>query len=333
MFSGTLADLGVAIPAALILRNAWALVFGLLAGNFVRMVVSYFIHPYRAKLYLERTKGKELYAFGRWILMNNAVLFLATYGGDVFLGKVLGTTALGLYQMAFRISNLAATEFAKTVSIVMFPAYARIQDNIPKLREAFLMTIKITMSTSLPLVVVMWLLAPDFVRLFLGEAWVPMISPLRLLTILTVIRPLIGTGGALFRAVGRPEIDFWMNFTRAGVVGAVIYPLTTAYGVNGVATAIIIGYFTVIPIWWLASFRILKWRSGELLKQLLSTLAGVGVMSFSLFLTRQWLNTRSFLGFAGVLAIAAGTYIAFQTLVWKRFHGSSFLSLYRRLVK
>jgi len=68
MFSGTLADLGVAIPAALILRNAWALVFGLLAGNLVRMTVSYFIHPYRPRVWLDGPKVKELYTFGKWIL-------------------------------------------------------------------------------------------------------------------------------------------------------------------------------------------------------------------------------------------------------------------------
>jgi len=67
-FSGTIADIAVAIPAALILQSVWALVFGLLAGNFVRVIVSYIIHPYRPSFRLDWDKSKELFNFGRWVL-------------------------------------------------------------------------------------------------------------------------------------------------------------------------------------------------------------------------------------------------------------------------
>ncbi|MFW9878527.1 MAG: oligosaccharide flippase family protein, partial [Candidatus Thorarchaeota archaeon] len=47
--SGTLADFIIAISAAIILKNVWALVFGLVGGNAVRFIVSYFIHPYKPR--------------------------------------------------------------------------------------------------------------------------------------------------------------------------------------------------------------------------------------------------------------------------------------------
>ena len=65
-FSGTLADFVVAVSAVLILKNVWALVFGLLAGNVVRCLVSYLIHPYRPHLSSDLGKAKELFGFGKW---------------------------------------------------------------------------------------------------------------------------------------------------------------------------------------------------------------------------------------------------------------------------
>ena len=49
-FAGTLADFIVAISAVIILKNVWALVFGLLAGNAVKCFVSHLIHPYNPRL-------------------------------------------------------------------------------------------------------------------------------------------------------------------------------------------------------------------------------------------------------------------------------------------
>ena len=47
--SGTLVDVIVAISLAFMLQNVWALVWGGLAANFVRFVVSYLLHPYRPR--------------------------------------------------------------------------------------------------------------------------------------------------------------------------------------------------------------------------------------------------------------------------------------------
>ena len=67
--SGAVADLAVAITAALLLRNVWALVLGVLAGSLARLVTSYAIQPYRPRLRLEGVKARELFNFGRWVVL------------------------------------------------------------------------------------------------------------------------------------------------------------------------------------------------------------------------------------------------------------------------
>jgi lipopolysaccharide exporter len=74
-------------------------------------------------------KALELYRYGRWIMLTGLVIFAATRGDDILVGKILGSTALGLYLVAFRLSNVAATEFASLIGRLTFPVYARIQDN------------------------------------------------------------------------------------------------------------------------------------------------------------------------------------------------------------
>jgi O-antigen/teichoic acid export membrane protein len=122
-FSATLVDLTVAITLAFILRNVWALVWGGLAASLVRLVLSYVLHPHRPRMRIDREGFQELFGFGKWVLTSGILVFLVTQGDDILVGKLLGVTALGLYQMAYTLSNLPATEVTHMISKVTFPAH------------------------------------------------------------------------------------------------------------------------------------------------------------------------------------------------------------------
>jgi len=96
--SATLVDLAVAISLAFILRNVWALVWGGLAANVIRLFASYILHAYRPHVRLDKSEFKNLFSFGKWVLGSSTLIFLITQGDDIFVGRMLGVTALGFYQ-------------------------------------------------------------------------------------------------------------------------------------------------------------------------------------------------------------------------------------------
>ncbi len=319
-FTGTLADFIVAISAVFILRNVWALVLGILAGNIVKCLMSYLIHPYRPRLNFNLEKIKELFGFGKWVLGSGIVIFFATQGDDILLGKVLGATALGFYQMAFRFSNLMATEISHLISRVTFPAYSKLQDKIPKLREGFLRTVETTASLSLPLTAGIFILAPDFVRIFLGEKWMPMVLALRILSISGLMRSIAATGGPLFRAAGRPNIPFWINLMRAIVIVISIYPLTVRYGIEGTAISVLLSITFTMPFRWKASSKIIQYSNKRLVIRLLPSIVGTGLMAIVLWVIQSAFGRMDFVEFVGLVIIALISYMACQIFFW-RFYG------------
>ena len=238
-FSGTLADFIVAVSAVLILRNIWALVLGLLAGNAVRCFVSYLIHPYRPHLDFNLGKAKELFSFGKWILGSSILVFLLTQGDDAFVGKLLGVTALGFYQMAYRISNMPATEITHVISRVAFPTYSKLQDDIPKLKEAYLKVLQVTAFLSFPIAGLIFVLAPDFTQIFLGEKWMPMVPAMQVLVLWGLIRSIGATTGPVFQAVGRPKILTNYQLIQLALLAILIYPLTTYLGILGTSLVVV----------------------------------------------------------------------------------------------
>ena len=223
-FSGTCADITVAITLAFVLRNVWALVWGGLAANLTRLFMSYLLHPYRPRLRFQKEKFQELIGFGKWVLASSLMVFLVTQGDDIFVGKLLGVTALGLYQIAYTLSNLPATEITHVISQVTFPAYSKLQDEPLKLREAYLRVLQLTTFLSIPVTVGIIVLAPQFIPLVLGEKWLPAIPAVQVLALAGLLRSIAASSGYLFYALGKVKIDTMLQALRLTVLAFLIYP-------------------------------------------------------------------------------------------------------------
>ncbi len=241
--SATLVDLTVAVALAFIIRNVWALVWGGLAANFVRLVMSYILHPYRPRIRFNKVEFKELFGFGKWVMASSILIFLITQGDDIFVGKMLGVTALGLYQMAYLISNMPATEISHIISQVTFPAYSKMQGDIPRLKAAYLDVLKLTAFISIPLAGGIFILAPEFTLIFLGAKWMAMVPAIQILVLAGLVRSIQATTGPVFLAANRPRIEPRLQTVRLGVLVVLIYPLSVEWGILGTSVALFFSTF------------------------------------------------------------------------------------------
>ncbi len=317
-FAGTLVDFTVAILAVLILRNVWALVFGLLAGNAVRCIMSYSVHPYRPRLSRNLTKVIELFQFGKWILGSSMLLFLITQGDNMFVGKYLGITALGLYQMAYRISNLPATEITHVISSVTFPAYSKLQNNTPKMKEAYLKVLQIIAFLSFPISGMIFVLAPDFTMIFLGEKWMPMVPAMQVLAVFGLIRALAATTGSLFHGSGNPHFLTKLSILQLGLLVVIIYPFTERFGIVGTSIAVLISNFITQIVTTLILVKLIKVDLLELIR----IVAGPGVTTICIFLCFYFilpLLSRNIVVFMGVIILGTIIYTAIIYIIDRKY--------------
>ena len=292
-FGGTIADLAIAIPAALIIRSVWALIFGLLARNFIYFTLSYIIHPYRPRFRLDPRKSKELFDFGKWIFGSSVLVFVSTQGDYIFLGKILGATALGFYQIAYKISNLPATEITHVISQVSFPAYSKIQEEIKALSRAFNKIFLITISISLPISVVIFLFAPGFVKYILGTKWLPIIGPVRILAMYGLIRSITAMWAPLYRATGVPKFGPYSQVFRVTGMFLPIYWLTINFGIEGVCISVIIGQVSVLIFHLYYTYKIsnLAINFLEILRSMISVFCSVMAMILVYFAFNYMVKT------------------------------------------
>lgn len=241
--------LAVFLPAVLIFRNVWALVIGHVVGAALGLVISYLAHPYRPKLSLDRSKLSELVGFGKWLTGMAWIGFVIGKGDDVFVSKYIGIAALGVYQFAYNLSNMPTTNITHVIGRIGLPTYARLLDDRDELRATFIKVMRVTLLSSGPVTVFIYVTIPDLVSYVVGEKWAGAIPLVRILVISGFVRSFAALAGPLFQATGRPDLDFKMNLPRFVCTVGLIWPFCALWGLEGACWVVLIAICTCLPTW------------------------------------------------------------------------------------
>jgi O-antigen/teichoic acid export membrane protein len=269
-FSGSFTRFVVSIGYALVNPTVWALVAGAVVGNLVQLVVSYLVHDYRPWPRFDRERAMELIDYGKWIFGSSAISFFYSEGDDIFVGRLLGSGSLGLYQVAYRLSNAPATEIAHTISRVSMPAYSKIQDDEAALQEGFHRVLQFSSLVSVPMGIGIVVVAPVFVPTFLGDGWEAMVAPMQVLAVFGVLRSVRTCASPLFRALGQPDYTAKIHAIRLSLMVVTIYPLTQAFGLVGTALSVLLTSTVGVPIATVLVLRLI----GDDLRSLVAIVGG-----------------------------------------------------------
>ncbi len=169
LFSKRALAFAVTIPLAFWFRDYTALVAGMLVSRMVGVVLSYLLHPFRPRISI--SKIGEMFRFSKWNLMNNLILFARERSTDIVVGRLHGPAALGIFNISNELSNLPLTELSAPINRALIPAFARLQDDLPAVRSAFVSTIGLLALLALPAALGIAAIAPLLVPVVLGPSW------------------------------------------------------------------------------------------------------------------------------------------------------------------
>ncbi len=108
-FSTQLITTALTIGLAVWLHNVWALVLGNVGSNLYRLLLSHTrraVPGTRNHFHLDRSALQEIVHFGKWIFLGTAAFFFASQADRLVLGRLVSLTTLGVYSVAFQISDI-----------------------------------------------------------------------------------------------------------------------------------------------------------------------------------------------------------------------------------
>jgi O-antigen/teichoic acid export membrane protein len=308
---GTLSDFILTVVLVIVFKSLWGVIISRVIVALIQCLYGYKLSSYRPRFHFHLSRAKKLWKFGKWIYGQQIIGYFMNEGDDFFVLFYLGLPFLALYRHAFRFSTMPATHITNVISQVSFPAFSKIQDDLPRLKDAYLKVLKMTSLACIPTAFLIFILGPDFVHLFLPEQMYPIIPAMQILAVKGLFKSIDITRGPLFYAVGKPQIIWHLRVLRLLLLASLIYPFTKVWGIVGTATATALLNIITGPLGLLVAKRLLKCTLLDMLgPSLLPSIASIIMLIWIMLLKIYFLTEPSYITFA-LLAVSAGAvYIA-----------------------
>lgn len=231
--------------------GVWALVAAYVSQIGIRALGFFLVGSLGVGFSLDKTALRHLLTYGVGFSLARIANYAAVQGDNVVVGRWLGAGALGIYGRAYCFVSMPANLFGTVVDRVIFPAMALVQNDRPKLAEAYARATALVAMITLPLSAVLFALAPEIVRMLLGPHWDSVIMPFRILVTVLVFRTSYKMSDSLTRATGAVYRRAWRQWLYAGAVflGAGLGQFWGTPGVAvGVAAAIVLNFVLMLQL-------------------------------------------------------------------------------------
>ncbi len=254
----------VAILMALKGMGYWSLVVREMAGALFKIPLYWFASGWRPHLIFRKHCFKNLFGFSSYVLMSNFLNYFNRNADNIIIGKFLGATLLGYYDLAYNFMLKPLQYVSFTMAKPLFPALSKIQEDKERVRAIYLRTIKTISLLTFPMMAGLFLVAPEAILFVYGPKWKAVVPILQIFCFIGAMQSIVTTVGTIYMSQGRSDLMFKMTLIISPFVW-LSFIIGVQWGIMGVAVC----YAIVNCCWCLIAHsvanRLIDLRLGEFL--------------------------------------------------------------------
>lgn len=228
--------LGVGLPLAWQGAGVQALIAAWLVQSGVALLASYALKPHPIKPLLWYESATQVMLTGRAVFFTNLVNWLLNNLDRLLVARLLSTTQLGLYNVAYNLATVPNTLLLGALQPAFMAAGAQLQDQRARLAAAYRQMLATLLVLAVPVFAGLALLSPDLVALLYGAAWTGSGPVLALLFAGMPAFVIWGISTPVLWNTGRPQHEFALQLPLVPL-GALGFWLFAPQGI--VATALV----------------------------------------------------------------------------------------------
>jgi len=281
-------SIALGIIAAVYGLGVYSLVIQVLTFNIIRVLLMWIVSSWRPSFYFSLDDIKSIWKYTSNLFSFNFINYFARNADNFLIGKFLGSPALGVYSMAYRIMLYPLQNITQILIRILFPAFAKIKDDNNKFQNAYLKVIFFIALIAFPLMVGLMATSNLFVDVLLGQKWHNLANIIMILAPVGMMQSIVSTTGSIYMAKGNTNLLFKMGLLNS-VVTVVFFILGLPFGVEGVAFAYLLSNLLMLYIVLMVSWRQIDLSVSEGIRKiipilLISILMGINVKIVEYFI-------------------------------------------------
>lgn len=227
-------------------QSVYALIGGMIVSALWEVSVSFIFFKTRPVFKYVSSRANIIFESSKWLSATAVLNYLQENADNLLIGKILGTTNLGYYDLGYRLSH-KSHELARATHFSTLPVYIRVKGDRPRLirafRKTFLSTMLLLSMAAIPLIIF-----PQLTVIFLGEKWQPIVPAIPLLSLAALLYSATTLCYTLFLSKEEySRVTAHLLVCTVLMVGLVI-TLGRSYGLVGAAWAILLSRALSLPL-------------------------------------------------------------------------------------
>ena len=305
--------------------GVWALIVGYLTNKVLSAVGLMVVHPWLAWPKFGVPIG-EMLKFGGLLTLAGILTLIADRLVSIMAGPTIGPEMLGVYAVAIHVALIPIAKIMPIIGPILFPTFARIQDDREMAARYFVKIVSITYVLFLPVAIGLAITAEQIVPLVFGDTWSALTLPLTLISLAMPFRLISQLIRPMVSGLGRADIPV------AGSAARLIFliPLILLAHQHGLVALASI-WLIVEPI---VAFVVLRMASREIglhlsvvLRGILPALVGTALMSIAVLLAKSMLSANTVALLIAEIAVGGLVYLAVMRFAF----GDTFAATYEVL--
>lgn len=307
----------IGISAAFYGLGVLSLILQTLSYNILLVILLWIYSDWRPMYYFAQDDIKHIWQFTKNLSLFNIVNYFARNADNFLIGKFLGSSALGVYSVAYKIMLYPLQNISRTLLRILFPAFSHIQDDNKKFQKVYLRVIFFIALVTFPLMIGLMSTADILVPVLFGDKWKNLHILLIILSPIGMIQSIVTTTGSIYMAKGNTKTLMKIGFISSTVT-VLFFILGLPFGVEGVAFSYLLSnlimLYPVLKISWGQIELSVKQGIVKVLPILIiSILMGIGVVLVGKIID----SIFSYDLLKLVIMISSGVLIYYILIIWK----------------
>lgn len=209
---------GVGVTMAFMGFGVWSLVVQSVMEAAVRMILVWIASRWQPGMVFSGNSLRAMFSFGSRMLLSGLLDTFFTNIYQVFIGKVYSPADLGYYVRAQSLQAVAVQPTGMALGRVIFPALAPIQDDRPRLKQAFKKIMTTAVFFHFPLMIGLIVVARPLITLLLTDRWSFSIPYFQLFCLVGLMWPLHVLNLNILTITGRSDTFLRLEIAKKALV-------------------------------------------------------------------------------------------------------------------
>lgn len=280
---GMIVSAVVSIVMAMNGFGVWSIVIQYLINRLVVTLALFALVRWMPKLEFSWIRIKSLFSFGWKCMTTN---FLSTIVTDIYIavvGKFYPKSQLGVYDTGNKIPSTISETFSSSLGNVLFPAFSKLQNDIPQLRAIVAKSNKISSFLIAPIMFSIIASAHPIISILLTDKWIGAVPFLQMACLLYALYPLHIANISAISAIGRSDVTLKCEIQKK-IVDLSFLALTVNFSIYWVALGRVLTSFVSLWINMRPNKKFLQYDVWQQIVDIIPTFIIAVVMCASMFL-------------------------------------------------